>query len=128
MKRLLLILLVAAYLLSGLGVSAKGTCCMGVLRLTAISHGTHCKKHTCKMAARKRCCQAQKQLLQVNDVHIYQGPLYFLTRLFPVLFNYSNDNKPAVAAIISKQQQYCSPAKLASLKNPAYILNCNYRI
>lgn len=127
MKRKALILLTAIYLFSTLGVSAQSMYCMGVLRSTQISYSAITP--TCKMAARmKHCCKTKKQLLKVSDQHFYSGTLDMLAKLFPVLFNFTDNDAPTCAVTSTQQQLYYSHAPPTALNTPAYMLNCNYRI
>lgn len=102
---------------------------MGVLRSSQISYSVTAKKDTCKMAVRmKNCCKTKKQLLKVKDQHVYSGPFSLLQRLFPVLFNYPDDDATTCASTVLPQQLYYNHAPPEALKIPVYMLNCNYRI
>jgi hypothetical protein len=136
MKRATLILLTITYLFSSLGVSAKSMYCMGVLRQTTISYSvtttttttTHTKAE-CKMANRmKNCCKTKKQLLKVSDKHVYSGAMEVLAKLFPVLFNLTQNDEPVCARVISQQQSYYTHAPPPVPGTPVYVLNCNFRI
>ena len=126
MKRTAIILLLAVYLLSSLGVAADSHYCCGILQSTTLFHDT---KPDCKMASQmKNCCKTKKQYFKVKDQHIGAFAFNLNTKLFPAI------NTPHLTNDLSlnfpKQEvvSFNNHAPPDRPETPVYILNCTYRI
>jgi hypothetical protein len=128
MKRTVLILLSAIYLLSTLGVAADSYYCHGKLQSTSViiqrSSSPDCKMHD----QMKNCCKTKKQFFKVIDLHIYAASLSLGARVFPVIQVSLLVSQFKVNMAVQEVSYVNISAPPKGIVNPVYILNCNYRI
>lgn len=88
MKRTVALLLIAFYLFSSPGVTAKSVACISGRTSTTIAYTNH-SSDTCKMGVvMNKCCMAKKHHEKKKSRHYGSVAAAFLAKLFPVLSDY----------------------------------------
>lgn len=128
MKKISLILLIAIYALSTLGIGVKQFYCCGKLKSTDITFLQKDSKDKCGKGSMSGCCQTKFKSLKVKDTHIaaddISNPVKHFTdfHLFTPSFELIGlANEP----IDITNSSHAPPTHHGI---PIYILNCNFRI
>ena len=125
-KRTVIILLSAVYLLSGLGIAASSHYCCGILQSTTLFRDT---KPDCKMASHmKDCCKTKKQYFKVKDQHFGTPAFSLNANLFHTIIQSIYHLDLSLAYLNIGHISINSHGPPNRLKTCIYIQNCTYRI
>jgi len=127
-KRSVLILLTAIYLLSGVGIGINRFYCCGRLASVTVIYGAPDNTPNVVAAKKYKCCRNEKKNFKVNDSH-YNAVSGLLSNpmpaIIPTLISLDNEalvNTPRTKII------YNGNAPPGHSAIPVYTLHCSYRI
>ncbi len=125
MKKLALILLLAVYTVSVVGISVNRFYCCGKLASTSVSS----LAFTNGSAKDDGCCQHKQTVIKVKDTHEVSGITHVAKAGF-LFINISFNANPNTAAykFASLTHSNCINAPPLLLHTPVYTLLCNFRI
>lgn len=128
MKRLAVVLLLAAYMLSVFGVSASSFYCCGMLKSTTLSIGEVHGADTKAPLTKDNCCKHTKQTFKVKDNHFGSDALSLSVKFVPaniVNIVHFTFNAEPLTVIPTAFNSHAPPF---GQHTPIYTLNCTYRI
>jgi hypothetical protein len=127
MKRTALILLMAIYLLSCVGMGINRSYCCGKLAAVTLIYGApdNTKKETGK---NNNCCRNEKQSFKVNDSHFSAASFSLKNPVPALLSSFVNHQNELIAYQLHTKIVYKGNAPPGLSNTPVYTLNCAYRI
>lgn len=127
MKRTALILLMAIYLLSCVGMGINRSYCCGKLAAVTLIYGApdNTKKETGKD---NNCCRNEKQSFKVNDSHFSAASFSLKHPIAALLPSFGNHQNELIVYQLHTETVYKGNAPPRHPDIPVYTLNCAYRI
>lgn len=128
MKKISLILLIAIYSLSTLGIGVKQFYCCGKLKSTDITFVQKDSKDKCGKGSMGGCCQTKFKSLKVKDTHIAADDIGNPVKHFADLHLFTPSFE--LIALANEPINIANPSHAPPTHHgiPVYILNCNFRI
>jgi len=127
MKRTVLILLTAIYLLSCVGMGINRFYCCGKLAAVTLIYGASDNANN-KAAKNSNCCRNEKQSFKVKDDHFSAASFSLKQPMAALLPSFGNDQNEAIANQLHTKIVYKGNAPPGYPDIPVYTLNCAYII
>lgn len=125
MKRSVLFLLTAIYIVSCMGMSVNRFYCCGKLTSTTFSYGA---ADNSQSGSKDKCCGHEKQSFKVKDSHFSATSISLNHPVPAILPSFISLANEAVAGILHTKIVYKGNAPPGHSDIPVYTLNCAYRI
>ena len=128
MKKLVLILLTAVYMLSTVGIAVSQFYCCNKLTSVSLSFNSKDQSYCKNDANDAGCCKTTHQYLKIKDFHFASNDILLAEKYFSIVhtcFPVFELITPQIQlAVVSNNIN--APPRLSP--NPIYIFNCTYRI